>query len=75
MLKLIFTIKKGTVKYFDKDEAIGIYSLINMVLQLQKITNSKTPAKISAKGNKIIGLPMGEYYAKETIVPNGYNRR
>ncbi|MCI8999701.1 MAG: hypothetical protein HFJ26_01890 [Clostridia bacterium] len=66
--------KKGTVKYFDKDEAIGIYTFDKYGVATTKITNSKTPAKISAKGNKIIGLPMGEYYAKETIVPNGYNR-
>ena len=37
-----------------------------------KITNNNTPAKISVDGTKLTGLPMGKYYAKETIVPTGY---
>lgn len=66
--------KKGTVKYFSKDEEIGTYVFNEYGVATAKITNSVTPAEISAKGNKIVGLPVGEYYAKETIVPNGYNR-
>lgn len=66
--------KKGTIKYFSKDEEIGTYTFNEYGIATTKITNSTTPAEISAKGNKITGLPMGEYYAKETIVPNGYNK-
>ena len=66
--------KKGTIKYFSKDEEIGTYTFNEYGVATTKITNSVTPAEISAKGNKIVGLPVGEYYTKETIVPNGYNK-
>ena len=66
--------KAKTIKYFSKDDEIGTYTFNEYGVATTKITNSTTTAPISAKGNKIVGLPIGEYYAKETIVPNGYNK-
>ena len=66
--------KKGTIKYFSKDEKIGTYTFNEYGVANAKITNANTPAEISVNGNKITGLPMGDYYAKETIVPNGYTK-
>ncbi len=62
----------GTIKYFDKDEQIATFTFNEYGVASIKITNNNTPAKISVDGTKLIGLPMGKYYAKETIVPTGY---
>ena len=62
----------GTIKYFDKDEQIATFTFNEYGVASIKITNNNTPAKISVEGTKLTGLPMGKYYAKETIVPTGY---
>ena len=62
----------GTIKYFDKDEQIATFTFNEYGVASIKITNNNTPAKISVDGTKLTGLPMGKYYAKETIVPTGY---
>lgn len=62
----------GTIKYFDKDEQIATFTFNEYGVASIKITNNNTHAKISVDGTKLIGLPMGKYYAKETIVPTGY---
>lgn len=62
----------GTIKYFDKDEQIATFTFNEYGVASIKITNNNTPAKISVDGTKLAGLPMGKYYAKETIVPTGY---
>ena len=62
----------GTKKYFDKDEQIATFTFNEYGVASIKITNNNTPAKISVEGTKLTGLPMGKYYAKETIVPTGY---
>jgi len=62
----------GTIKYFDKDEQIATFTFNEYGVASIKITNNNTPAKISVDGTKLTGLPMGRYYAKETIVPTGY---
>ena len=66
--------KKGTVKYFSKDEEIAKFTFNEYGLANIKITNSSTPAQISVKGSTLTGLPMGSYYSKETIVPTGYTK-
>ena len=62
----------GTIKYFDKDEQIATFTFNEYGVASIKITNNNTPAKISVEETKLTGLPMGKYYAKETIVPTGY---
>ena len=66
--------KKGTVKYFNKDEQIATFTFNQYGVASIKITNNSTPAQLSVKGNKLAGLPMGAFYAKETTVPQGYKQ-
>lgn len=66
--------KKGTIKYFSKDEQIATFTFNEYGKASIKITNSSTPAEISVSGSTLTGLPMGSYYSKETVVPNGYTQ-
>lgn len=66
--------KKGTVKYFSKDEEIAKFTFNEYGVASIKITNTTTPAQISVNGSTLAGLPMGNFYSKETIVPNGYTK-
>ena len=66
--------KKGTVKYFNKDEQIATFTFNQYGVASIKITNNSTPAQLSVKGNKLAGLPMGAFYTKETTVPQGYKQ-
>ena len=66
--------KKGTVKYFSKDDEIAKFTFNEYGVASVKITNTTTPAQISVNGSTLVGLPMGSFYSKETIVPNGYTK-
>lgn len=66
--------KKGTIKYFSKDEQIAKFTFNEYGVASIKITNSSTPAQISVSGSTLKGLPMGSFYSKETIVPIGYTK-
>ena len=66
--------KKGTIKYFSKDEQIATFTFNEYGKASVKITNSSTPAEIGINGSRLTGLPMGSYYSKETVVPNGYTQ-
>lgn len=66
--------KKGTIKYFSKDEEIAKFTFNEYGVASIKITNTTTPAQISVNGSTLAGLPMGSFYSKETIVPNGYTK-
>lgn len=66
--------KKGTIKYFSKDEQIATFTFNEYGKASVKITNSSTPAEIGINGSTLTGLPMGSYYSKETVVPNGYTQ-
>lgn len=66
--------KKGTIKYFTKDEQIAKFTFNEYGVASIKITNNTTPAEISVKGNTLTGLPMGNFYSKEEIVPTGYSK-
>lgn len=66
--------KKGTIKYFSKDDEIAKFTFNEYGVASVKITNTTTPAQISVNGSTLAGLPMGSFYSKETIVPNGYTK-
>lgn len=66
--------KKGTIKYFSKDEEIAKFTFNEYGVASVKITNTTTPAQISVNGSTLAGLPMGNFYSKETIVPAGYTK-
>lgn len=66
--------KKGTIKYFSKDEEIAKFTFNEYGVANVKITNTTTPAQISVNGSTLAGLPMGNFYSKETIVPTGYTK-
>ena len=61
-----------TVKYFSKNEEIAKFTFDEYGKATVIVTNKTTPAKLSAEGNTIKGLPMGTFYAKETHVVEGY---
>lgn len=63
-----------TIKYFSKDEPIAKFIFDEYGVASIKITNTSTPAKINVNGSTLEGLPMGNFYAKETVVPTGYNK-
>ena len=66
--------KKGNLKYFSNNEPIAKFTFNEYGVANVSITNSSTLAEISVNGNSITGLPMGNYYLKETIVPEGYRK-
>lgn len=63
-----------SMKYFSKDEAIGTYTFDEYGKATANITNNTTSASLNAEGSSIKGLPMGNFYAKETTVPEGYTQ-
>lgn len=66
--------KKGTIKYFSKDEEIAKFTFNEYGVASIRITNNTTPAQISVNGSTLAGLPIGDFYSKETIVPTGYTK-
>ena len=67
----IYNVAK-TIKYFSKDEAIATFSFNKKGVASVKIINNQTTAPISIDGDLLKGLPIGNYYSKETTVPLGY---
>ena len=66
--------KTKSVKYFSKDEEIGTYTFDEYGKAITNITNKNTSANLSAEGSSIKGLPMGNFYSKESTVPEGYTQ-
>ena len=69
----IYNLKKS-VKYFSKDEEIATFTFDEHGVATIKITNTNTPASLSVDGTTLKGLPMGNFYSKETTVPQGYTQ-
>ena len=66
--------KTGSVKYFSKDEEIGTFTFDKYGRATTNITNNSTSANLSSNDTTLKGLPMGNYYARETAVPEGYTQ-
>lgn len=67
----IYNVAK-TVKYFSANEKIATFTFnSNGIAKINISTGSKT-ANLTTEENILKGLPMGNYYAKETKVPTGY---
>ncbi len=62
--------KSKTIKYFNKDEEIAKFTFNESGVATIKIINTKTNLKVNK--NTLANIPLGNYYAKETKVPEGY---
>ena len=62
----------GSIKYFSANEEIATYTFDPNGIADIKITTKSTSANLTIDGNILKGLPMGNYYSKETKVPTGY---
>lgn len=67
----IYNVAK-TIKYFSKNEEIATYAFNSNGIAQINITTKSTSANLTVDENVLKGLPMGNYYAKETKVPTGY---
>ena len=67
----IYNVAK-TVKYFSKDEEIATFKFNGNGIATINIKTKSETAELTIDGEMLKGLPMGEYYAKETKVPEGY---
>lgn len=62
----------GSIKYFSANEEIATYTFDSNGIADIKITTKSTSVNLTIDGNILKGLPMGNYYSKETKVPTGY---
>lgn len=67
----IYNVAK-TVKYFSKDEKIATFKFNGNGIPTINITTKSETAKLTIDKEILKGLPMGNYYAKETNVTEGY---
>lgn len=67
----IYNVAK-TVKYFSKDEEIATFKFNGNGIPTINITAKSETAKLTIDEEMLKGLPMGNYYAKETNVTEGY---
>lgn len=63
-----------TIKYFSTDEEIAKFTFNEYGVASIKITNTATSAKLNVSGSILKGLPMGNFYSKETKIPTGYTK-
>ena len=56
--------KKGSLKYFNKDEAIATFTFNQYGVASIRIINTSTTAEIGIRGNTLTGLPMGRILCK-----------
>lgn len=67
----IYNVAK-TVKYFSANEEIATYKFDSNGIATINITTKSNNENLTTDKNVLKGLPMGNYYAKETKVPLGY---
>ncbi len=59
----------NTVKYFSKDEPVATFTFDEKGIATIQIVSNSTNAKLSVNENKLTGIPIGNFYALETTVP------
>lgn len=69
----IYNVSKR-IKYFSKDEEIAKFTFDEYGKATINVTNKNTKAKLSIDGSTLKGLPMGNYYSKETYVVESYTQ-
>ena len=62
--------KSKTTKYFTKDEEIAKFTFNESGVATIKVINTKANLKVN--GSTLSNIPLGNYYTKETKVPDGY---
>ena len=67
----VYNVSK-TIKYFSKDEEIATFKFDENGVSTISITNRNTKAQLFLDNNSLSGLPLSNYYAKETSSPRGY---
>lgn len=61
-----------SIKYFSANEEIATFTFDKNGIAIVNIVNNSTKANLGINGTRLTGLPLGNYYSKETTVPNGY---
>ena len=61
-----------TIQYFKANEKIAEFKFDANGKAKVKVTTDTTKVKLETADNTLKGLPLGDYYAKETTTPIGY---
>ena len=61
-----------TIQYFKANEKIAEFKFDANGKANVKVTTDSTKVKLETSDNTLKGLPLGDYYAKETTTPVGY---
>ena len=64
--------QENSAEYFSKDERIATFKFNGNGIPTINITTKSETAKLTIDEEMLKGLPMGNYYAKETNVTEGY---
>lgn len=67
------TNRAGTVAYFNVNEPIATFTFDEKGIATVRVLKSSS-SKLRANGSTLTGIPLGNYYLKETTVPFGYKQ-
>ncbi len=67
------TNRAGTVTYFNANEQIANFTFDEKGIATVRVLKSSN-SKLRANGSTLTGIPLGNYYLKETTVPVGYKQ-
>lgn len=67
------TNRAGTVTYFNANEQIANFTFDERGTATVRVLKSSS-SKLRANGSILTGIPLGNYYLKETTVPVGYKQ-